>query len=394
LPLIPITAVIAALCFLAALHEGTLIFADEDSEFEDVNPVENINQVFDGAESFRLPQAVPHGTKDDGLRKAIRMRARHWVVILAALATVAGAGPALGAVDGRDAGGGTAASAAKFATPPAAVTPALAVSSALLQQPQPADRCALAEVTANPTRPAWDYAASTTQCGVAEVDSGWMEQPVGGGVRQQMSMSSLRYGLTPKLDLRWGLTNHIVQSGGGTAPLEGIGDQWVNARYRFLEQEHWMPAMALLYGIKVPTANPAKGFGSGFYDQQYILIASRDLGRNHLDFNTVGTVTGAAHGHDGAAQFGLALTRPLSAKLSWILESYGGPQPGTSDRFGAAFTGATYTLRSTLVVDGAYSRTYTAGSPRQQFLFGMTFAMRPGFLPLPRNSSVARLLGR
>jgi hypothetical protein len=221
-----------------------------------------------------------------------------------------------------------------------------------------------------------------------------MDQPMGGGVQQQMLVSSVRHGLTPKLDMRWGLTSHIVQTGGGTAPLEGISDQWASARYRFVEQGHIVTAMAFLYGVKIPTANPAKGFGSGFSDQQYIFIASRDLGKNHFDFNSVGTMTGGANGHDGAAQFGLALTRPLSPKLSWILESYGGPQPGTSDRFGAAFTGATYALRPGLVFDTAYSRTYTAGSPRQQFMFGSTLSLRPGFAQLPRNSLFGRLLGR
>jgi hypothetical protein len=256
------------------------------------------------------------------------------------------------------------------------------------------DACLLAEVTANPTRPNWDTSASTTQCGIIETDYGWMSQPMGSGVNQWMLISSMRYGLTPKLDLRWGLTNHINQSGGGTQSLEGVGDQWLNARYRFVEQSKWMPAVAFDYGFKIPMANPAKGFGSGFVDHQFAMIASRDLGKYHFDFNTVGTVVGGKQGHDGAAQFGLALTRSVTPKLSWIAESYGGPQPGTSNRFGAAFAGASYILRQTLVMDIAYSRTYTAGSPRQQFLFGFTFAMRPSFSPLPKGSSFARLLGR
>jgi hypothetical protein len=254
--------------------------------------------------------------------------------------------------------------------------------------------CLLGEVTANPTRPAWDYAASTTQCGVAEADSGWELQPMSGGIRQQMMVSSVRYGLTPRLDLRWGLTDHITQAGAGTTPIEGAGDQWLSARYRFYEQGRRMPAMALLYAAKIPSANPAKGFGSGFVDHQLILIASRDLGKYHFDFNTVGTLAGGADGYLGAAQFGLAMTRPVNAKLSVTLESYGGPQPGTPDRFGAAFGGATYALRPGLVFDAAYTRTYTAGSPRAQVLTGMTYALRPGFAQLPRNGFVGRLLGR
>ena len=213
---------------------------------------------------------------------------------------------------------------------------------------------------------------------------------MGSGVSQRMMVSSVRYGLTPKLDLRWGVTDHLSQSGAGTASVEGVGDEWLSARYRFYEQGTRMPAMALLYAAKIPTANPAKGLGTGFVDHQLIFIASRDLGHYHLDFNTVGTVAGSAQGHDGAAQFGLAMTRPVNSKLSLILESYGGPQPGTSDRFGAAFGGATYAIRPGVVFDGAYTRTYTAGSPREQILLGMTFAMRPGFSPMPRGSMLAR----
>jgi hypothetical protein len=170
-------------------------------------------------------------------------------------------------------------------------------------QKQAPDPCGLKEVTANPTRPAWDYAASTTQCGVVEMDSGWEMQPMGGGVSQRMLVSSVRYGLTPKLDLRWGITDRMAQSGGGVGSLEGAGDQWLNARYRFEEQGKWTPAMALLYGLKIPAASPAKGFGSGYVDNQFILIVSRDLGRNHLDFNTSGTVAGGPVGADAAREY-------------------------------------------------------------------------------------------
>lgn len=83
------------------------------------------------------------------------------------------------------------------------------------------DPCALGEVVANPTRPNWDTSASTTQCGVVETDYGWLDQSMGAGVRQQMLVSSLRYGLTPRLDLRWGLTNHMSQAAEEPCPLRG-----------------------------------------------------------------------------------------------------------------------------------------------------------------------------
>lgn len=209
---------------------------------------------------------------------------------------------------------------------------------------------------------------------------------------QNLVVSSFRYGLTPKLDMRWGLTNRIDQI--GTAPVHGIGDQWLGARYRFLEQGPRHPALALMYAAKFPTANPSKGFGSGFIDHQLALVASRDLQKTHVDFNAVGTLAGCARAYDGAAQFGVAFSRPLTRKLTGILESYGGPQPGVSDRFGAGFAGASYMLRPQFALDAAYAHTYTAGSPRKQLLVGFTYARRPGFAPLPRNAAFAHFLGR
>ncbi|HEX4321802.1 MAG TPA: hypothetical protein VHZ52_12900 [Acidobacteriaceae bacterium] len=283
------------------------------------------------------------------------------------------------------------ASSSSSAPAAAAVPPA---SLVLARPSEPEDPCRSTAVAAVPTRPTWDFPAATTQCGIVETDYGFLGQPMGGGVNQQVAVTSLRYGLTPKLDLRLALTNRIFQNGGGTASLQGSGDQWLSARYRFHEQGRVTPAMAFVYGAKVPTANPAKGFGTGFVDHQFLFIASRDLGHYHLDFDTIGTLAGGPRGHDGAAQFGLLLTRPLTPKLSAILEGYGGPQPGTPDRFGAGLAGVCFALRPQLVIDGAYSKTYTAGSPRQQFIVGFTYAARAPFSPLPSSSAFARLLGR
>jgi len=261
-------------------------------------------------------------------------------------------------------------------------------------QAQPPDPCLSGETVASPSRPYWNSGAATTPCGNLETDFGIVLQPMGRGARQTLWVSSVRYGLTPRLDVRWGATNHISQSGGDLKPSEGIGDASLSATYRFHDQGRWVPAMAFSYGITLPQANPEKGFGSGFIDHQFLYIASRDLGPLHVDFNVVGTLAGEKDGHDGAVQFGLALTRPVTQRLAWIIESYGGPQPGTADRFGAVLTGGTFIVRPWLVVDGAYTRTYTAGSPRQQILFGITCARRLRFGPIAKGSRIGRLLGR
>jgi hypothetical protein len=252
--------------------------------------------------------------------------------------------------------------------------------------------CGGTEVVSQPSRPNWSSGAATTECGVLESDAGWLWQPVGGGVTQSILPTSVRYGLTPRMDLRWGLPAHITQHGGGTTALEGVSDQWLSTTYRFAEQGPRVPALAFSYGLKIPTANPQKGFGTGYVDHQLTLIASRDVGKAHFDFNTVGTLAGGAGAYDGAAQFGLALSVPVTKRLTGIVESDGGPQLGTAERFGQALEGGSFAMRPWLVLDCAYTRAYTAGSPRQQFTAGFTYARRPkvavGLLGL------GRLVGR
>jgi hypothetical protein len=168
--------------------------------------------------------------------------------------------------------------------------------------------------------------------------------------------------------------------------LVGTTDQWVGVCYRFHERKGGIPDLAFDYAIKIPTANPAKGFGSGYTDHVGTLIASEDAGSTHFDFNATGTVAGGSRGHEGAAQFGLAVIRHLSSKFLGTLEAFGGSQPGTSNRYGAALAGGSWGFRPWLAVNGAYVRAYTGASPRQQFLLGMIYTIRPTLAPPERDA--------
>jgi hypothetical protein len=212
-----------------------------------------------------------------------------------------------------------------------------------------------------------------------EADYGWITQPTDNGSRQHAFGGALRYGVTPRLDVRWGTTNSIMQV--GESFVQGTGDQWLGARFRFHEQTPSTPAFALMYNFKFPTASSEKGFGSGYVEQTFLFIASKDIARFHLDFNTVGDLTGNGTGHDGGVLFGLALWRPVNGKLAFVIESYGGTQPGTTNRLGTAVAGATYNVSPRLVFDTAYYQTYTAASPRRQFTIGVTYTIGPVLRP-------------
>lgn len=248
------------------------------------------------------------------------------------------------------------------------------------------DACREEGIEPNAASPNWDSPAVTTQCGALQMDSLFTAQPLSGGVHQETMGITARFGLTPRLEVRWGLPGHLRQSGGGER-LVGTTDQWIGACYRFHEQKGRVPDLAIDYAVKFPTANPAKGFGSGYTDHVGTFIASTDVKNTHIDFNAAGTVAGGLRGHDAAAQFGLAVTRHLRPKLLGTLEAFGGSQPGTSNRYGAALAGGAWSLRPWLAVNGAYVRAYTLASPRQQFLVGFNYTMRPGIASLQRDSS-------
>ncbi|HEY1987187.1 MAG TPA: hypothetical protein VGG85_17360 [Terracidiphilus sp.] len=255
-----------------------------------------------------------------------------------------------------------------------------------------ADPCVAADIQPNSNPPTWDTPASTTQCGLVETDNLFIAQPLGGGVRQQMLVTTAKYGLTPHFEIRWGLPGRMFQNGGGTSRMTGSTDQWLGLLFRFHDQGRRAPDLALDYALKIPAANPAKGFGTGYTDHQLAFIASRDLGALHVDFNTAATIAGSPQGRHAAVQFGLALTRPLTSRSLATIEAFGGPQPGTTDRYGAVLAGGAYGIRPWLSLNAAYTRAYTASSPRQQFLAGFIYTLRPGFLP-PRPSRFIRMLG-
>ena len=254
--------------------------------------------------------------------------------------------------------------------------------------------CVEAQIGPNAAPPTWDSPASTTQCGTLETDSSLIEEAVGAGVLQQTLATTAKYGLTSHLEVRWGLPGKIAKGGGGTPRLQGTTDQWIGACYRFHDEGRWTPDLALDFAIKFPTANPAKGFGSGYVDDQLTFIASRDWGATHIDFNLAGTIAGSSKGKDGAAEFGLALTRQATARFLWTLEVYGGPQPGTDERYGSALVGGAWSLRPWLSINSGYARAFTAGMPHEQFLLTVIYTSRPWFASLISGSRFGRALGR
>lgn len=261
----------------------------------------------------------------------------------------------------------------------------------VLKSPDP---CALSGLDASPSRPTWTGGASTSECGQVQSDFGWFLQPASDGGRQWMLPSSVRYGLSPRMELRWGLPSHIDQRDGSGGRQKGISDQSLSVLYRFHEQGRLTPAFAFSYGAKIPSANPGKGLGSGYADHQLVFVASRDVRCIHLDFNAVATAAGSAKGHDEAVQYGLAVSMPFSRRFTGVIDNYGGSQPWLDIESGAALVGGTFALRPWLVLDGAFTYTYVGDPNGPQATLGVTHAMKMGVFPTLSRSFLSHLLGR
>jgi hypothetical protein len=233
--------------------------------------------------------------------------------------------------------------------------------------------CVSAEVSAKPTRPNVTYSTDTTQCGVVEADYGWTAQWPVAGTRQNFFSSSIRIGITSRMDFRWGDDNFVdLRNVSGTA--QGTGDNWFGFRYRFHEQTKDLPSLAFSYNVKLPTASPARNLGTGYVDHAFTFLAGKDLQKYHFDFNWVQTLAGSPSGFQNITLASLACWRPVTKRLSVVGESHGGTEPGQSS-YAAVLAGAAYAVTPRLVIDSAYEEPVAGAASGKRLLIGATYAV-------------------
>lgn len=93
------------------------------------------------------------------------------------------------------------------------------------------------------------------------------------GEREAGAGLELSYGLMPSLELSVG--SAVVDHDGDSA--DGVGDTAVSAKWQFFQDEGWAPALAFAPSVKLPTADPDKGLGTGSTDVGIRGIVSKDL---------------------------------------------------------------------------------------------------------------------
>ena len=249
----------------------------------------------------------------------------------------------------------------------------------------------------SPTSPTVSDATDTASCGVLVVESSWERQWPGDAARDDSLGALFRFGIRPNLELRWASDGAMfAEDGQGSA--SGIGDTYVGVKYRIREQSPHFPSLALRYTLKIPTASPEKGLGSGFADHEIGVLLSRDFRPLHLDFTALQDFSGTepGNGFEHTTWLALSATRNLGRRASVYGESYGVLPLENDNVAGAgAIAGLSYRLNSRLVVFSAVDFALTDNLPRKRLLVSLSYAVgnlysffKPSAAQLARKSTI------
>ena len=221
------------------------------------------------------------------------------------------------------------------------------------------------EITAVPNRPTVSTPAQPVQPGVLETEWG-----LDASASEQDINGLLKFGVSRNFELR--ATNDPIVADSGT---HGVGDSAVGFKYRFTPDSGRRPSFAFMYMAKLPTSGNV--LGSGEVDHALTLLASKDLGKHHFDFNTVVNLLGRpTDGFDHDVLNALAWSHPLRGKWGATAEFSGVTSPNEFTSAAAQFlAAATYTVRPRLVLDCGMAARITGDIPDATFIAGFTYSI-------------------
>jgi hypothetical protein len=222
------------------------------------------------------------------------------------------------------------------------------------------------QISAVPNRPTFSSTAESVQPGVFEIEYGF-ELADG----HQNINGLVKFGATDNLELHF--ANNPIERDSGTA---GFGDSGAGFKYKIFRQKTWRPTFSVLYIATIPTAT--RDVGAGAIGHSAGILASKDFGQHHFDFNETVQWVGrpGAGGFDRNYFTALAYSHALRGKWGMTAEIAGfswtnTANPATMTLMGAAI----YSLSPRLILDtGLYVAAY-GQLPRVTFFGGVTYSI-------------------
>lgn len=178
---------------------------------------------------------------------------------------------------------------------------------------------------------------STTELKHFDLLLGYSSSQNADGESQTFPGISLSYGLKDNLELGldFGLTSN---RGAGAARLAGFGDMTPAIRWRFQEETKHRPQLLLGYALKIPTADRARGLGTGAVDHTLWLSAGKSYKRWQV-YGNLGYVLPGSHEASSNLFYGMVVTYQLTETLQFGGQVYGNSPaaPGTNDELAWGF---------------------------------------------------------
>lgn len=230
---------------------------------------------------------------------------------------------------------------------------------------------AAAQETIEPDRPDVTNGTHTVDIGLLQIEIGGLYTHPGARQHTFGSPFTARLGLTGWLEARVGNDGILTQTD-GLVQQTGIGNTQLGAKLRLWSDPGGVPVLSILPTINLPTADAAKGFGSGDRDYTVALLTGTDIGKHwHVDGNYgIGRI-GAGNGDPHFTQHLVSVSASVAAtdNLNPYAEAFWFSR---QDPDGPAITavdgGAIYELGARFAVDGGFQLNLTGG--HQVAIFG------------------------
>jgi hypothetical protein len=221
------------------------------------------------------------------------------------------------------------------------------------------------ELVAVPNRPTVSTTAQPVQPGVLETEWG-----INAAASHQDIDGLLKFGVSKNFELR--LANNPFTADSGA---HGFGDTGVGFKYRFTQDQGHEPSVSLMYMAKLPSAETP--LGSRETDHSFALLASKDLGKQHLDFNLIANLLGRQQGgFDRDYLLALAWSSSLRGKWGATAEIWGQTSPNfVTSGVSQVIVSATYSVKPRLVLDFGIGARITGEVPKAMFIAGFTYSI-------------------
>jgi hypothetical protein len=214
---------------------------------------------------------------------------------------------------------------------------------------------AAAQEAIEPDRPDVTNGTHTVDIGLLQIEIGGLYTHPGARQHGFGSPFTARVGLTGWLEARIGTDGFVMQTD-GVLQQTGIGNTQLGAKLRLWSDPGGVPVLSILPTINLPTADAAKGFGSGDRDYTVALLTGTDIGKHwHVDGNYgIGRI-GAGNGEPHFAQHLVSVSASVAAtdNLNPYAEAFWfSRQDPDGPAITAVDAGAIYELGARFAIDG------------------------------------------